>query len=134
MLKEGKRYFRLPIVLSPDGEFYTPTTPPNYTEANAMADCLLGRKSYFFQKLVAIKHPFWRRLVWRATEDVADLEDDDVLRWDILAGRPFKMPRPITPRKAEELAQEAYREREKRAERALRVAQRLRERSSMSKS
>lgn len=110
MLTPGKTYNRLPIIVSPNGEFFTPTTPKGYGEGQAIADVLSGRSRYFFQRLRVEETRFLRRRVWKAEPDVLEFEDQRqkgkpsiIHDWQILAGRPFRAPEKITPNQAVEL-------------------------------
>jgi len=110
MLTPGKTYNRLPIIVSPDGEFFTPTAPKNYGEGQAIADVMSGRSRYFFQRLRVEETRFLKRRVWKAEPDIVEFEDrrekgkpSVIHDWQILAGRPFQVPESISPSIAEEL-------------------------------
>lgn len=74
MMTPGTRYRKLAIVVSPDGEFYHPTSPDEYGEGDAIADTILGKWCFTFQKLEIEKTRFLRRKIWQTTEKLEQFE------------------------------------------------------------
>lgn len=103
MLKVDSLHRRLSVLMAPDGNFYTPTTPRDYSEGQAIADLMLGKSKYSFQKL-SIRWSSFRtplkRSKWIAGEELREF-DDFPKGWEILEGRPWDSPKSITPEQAE---------------------------------
>jgi hypothetical protein len=102
MLKVSSRYRRLAILVDPDGDFYTPSCPEDYSEGQAMGEMLLGKRLYCFQRLGVREKSFWRRTKWVAEVELCRFEHYP-RGWEILEGRPWKTPKTITPEKARKL-------------------------------
>ena len=101
MLKVDSLHRRLSVLIDPDGNFYTPTTPRDYSEGQAMADMMMGKKRYSFQRLGVRERSFLRRRSWVAGSELLQF-DNFPKRWEIIEGRPWETPKRITPERAEE--------------------------------
>ena len=102
MLKVGSLHRQLAILVDPDGNFYTPTCPKDYSEGQAMGELLAGKRLYCFQRLGVQEKSFLRRSKWVAEEELCRF-DHYPRGWEILEGRPWQTPRKITPEKARKL-------------------------------
>ena len=102
MLKAESQHRRLPIVVSPRGTFYTPTSEEGYGEAEATADLLSGKNSYAFQHLWIREATFFWRSKWVADEELLQFNHFPK-GWKLLEGRPYQMAEAITPETAREL-------------------------------
>ena len=100
MLKVDSLHRRLPILVAPSGNFYTPTSPKDYCEGQAMADMMMGKQGYSFQRLRIREKSFLRRRKWSAQNELLPF-DHFPEGWKILEGRPYRMPKRITPGEAE---------------------------------
>lgn len=105
MIKADTVHRKLAIIVSPDGEFFTPTTPENYCEGQAIADVLSGKSNYTFRR-VKIREKSLRKLQVRdkwIVQAVFVRFNHYPEGWEILEGRPFGFPKKITPEQAREL-------------------------------
>lgn len=100
MLKVDSLHRRLAILVAPDGNLYTPTSPKDYCEGQAMADMMMGKAGYSFQRLGIREKSFLRRRKWSAQNELLQF-DHFPKGWKILEGRPYQMPKRITPEQAE---------------------------------
>jgi hypothetical protein len=108
MLKPGTKRRKLPIIVSPDGGFFYPTHPAvtkaeaEEERAKTVGRLLAGKKDYFWQKVVPTTEKifFFEREVWQATGAIAKFEDNYPQGWQILKGRPFRVPEEVTPEQA----------------------------------
>ncbi len=101
MLKIGSLHRHLAILVDPSGDFYTPTTPKDYCEGQAIADVMLGKRGWSFQRLRVREGSFLRRSSWVAENELLQF-DDFPEGWEILEGRPWCSPKRITPSQARE--------------------------------
>lgn len=110
MLKVNSLHRRLPILIAADGNFYTPTTPKDYSEGQAIADVMSGRSSYSFQRLSIRNQPslkrkglraFLERSRWVAGDELLEFQDFPK-GWEIVEGRSWNTPKSITPEQAED--------------------------------
>ena len=99
MLTIDSLHRRLPILVNPCGDFYTPTFPEDYGEGNAMGDLLSGTTRYHFQRLVIREKSLLRRNKWKANRELLQF-DHFPAGWQILEGRPYITPDSITPEQA----------------------------------
>ena len=108
MLKPGKTFRTLSILISPDGEFYTPTYDGyslDEAKPKVMAALLSGKKAYLFQKVSPVFERFlifFGRQTWEATRDTVAF-DSFPKGWKILKGRPYQTPEKIDPEEAKRL-------------------------------
>ena len=105
MLKAGSKHRELPIVVSPKGTFYTPTTPEGYGEAEAMSACLSGDRSCTLQHVWIGSETFFRGSRWMVGTEALQFGRFPK-EWKILEGRPFQVPETVTPEFAKELTSE----------------------------
>ncbi len=99
MLKVDSLHRRLSILVDPDGNFYTPTTPEGYCEGQAIADVMSGKGGYSFQRLGVRERSFLRRKCWVAENELLQF-DNFPDGWEIVEGRPWASPKRITPEQA----------------------------------
>ena len=111
MLRFGSLHRKLPIVVDPSGDFYTPTTPRGYNYGNAIADCMLGSKRCSLQRLSVQKvffpgersfiplRRFRRADRWVAQVSLVEF-DSFPKDWRILAARSYRLPNALTPKQA----------------------------------
>ena len=100
MLKVDSLHRRLPILVAPAGNFYTPTMPRDYCEGQAIADLMMGKSRYSFQQLGIREKSFLQRSKWVAGNELL-LFDRFPKGWEIIEGRPWKSPKYITPEQAQ---------------------------------
>ena len=100
MLKVDSLHRRLSVLMDPDGNFYTPTTPRDYSEGQAIADVMLGKGGYSFQRLGVRERSFLRRRCWVAENELLQF-DNFPEGWEIVEGRPWASPKRTTPEQAE---------------------------------
>jgi hypothetical protein len=111
MLGFGSLHRKLAIVVSPSGDFYTPTSPKDYDEGQAIAECMMGSRKCFFQRLAVqemyfpdfhsfIPLPRFRHAdQWIVQMGVIETEDFPE-GWRILEARSYCVPNALTPKQA----------------------------------
>ena len=99
MLRIDSIHRKLPLLVAPSGNFYTPATERGYTDADAIVSCLTGKGSYCFQQ-VGIQEPaVLRKSKWRAGEHLLTFNTFPP-GWRILEARPHCTPTALTPEQA----------------------------------